>query len=133
MAANTAIKLLKEKTVTTQINTDVRDDFFIALKYGKRNGKKGPSTGITLGRHWVFEWIFRSAWGRFTTGLATADWSKPQTAQYLYNDPDWTSMNFGVRIAIGRCLRFFVNHEMLPLKVINPHSTGTKLYMPINL
>ena len=119
--------------MTTQIITGVRDDLFLALRYAKRSGKKGPSTGLTLGRHWVFQWIFRSAWGRFTTGLATADWTRPQTAKSLYNDPDWASMNFGVRIAIGRCLRFFVKHAMLPLQVINPYSTGTKRYMPIDL
>lgn len=114
-----------------QLTTSVRHDLFMTVSFAKRSGKKGPSTGLDLGRHWVLEWLFRSAWARFCSGLATADWSRPQTAESLFNDPNWNSMKFGVRIAIGRCLRFFVNHGMLPLKVINPYSTGTKRYMPL--
>ena len=117
--------------MTTQINTGVRDDLFLGLKYAKRNTKRGPGTGLTFGRHWIFKWQICTAWERIRAGLATADWSRPQTAQSLYNDPDWPQMNFGLRIAIGRCLRFFVNHAMLPLRVINPYSTGTKRYMPL--
>lgn len=119
--------------MTTKIMNGVRDDLFVALGYAKRNCKTGPSSGLDLGHHWVFEAQIRTAWTRICAGLASADWSKPQSAKALYNDLGWTSLKCGVRIAIGRCLRFFVNHEMLPLKVINPHSTGTKLYMPINL
>ncbi len=118
--------------MSPEITTLIRDDLFKAMRYSKRSVKNGPGTGLDLGRHWVFEEQFRAAWARLCAGLATADWSKPQTARSLYNDPDWESMKFGVRIAIGRCLRFFVKREMLPLKVINPQATGTKLYMPIN-
>lgn len=117
--------------MNTQLTANVRHDLFMALRFAKRSGKKGPSTGLDLGRHWVFEGQIRTAWERIRAGLATADWSRPQTAESLFNDPNWKSMKFGVRIAIGRCLRFFVNHGMLPLKVINPYSTGTKQYMPL--
>jgi hypothetical protein len=113
--------------------TGVRDDLYMSLKFAKRITKKGPSTGLDLGRHWVYEGQIQTAWKRICAGLASADWNRPQSAKALYNDPRWDSMNFGVRIAIGRCLRFFVNHGMLPLQVINPTATGTKLYMPINL
>jgi hypothetical protein len=121
------------KKMTTQIINDVRDDLFMALKYAKRDTKYGPSTGLDLGHHFVFDGQIRTAWVRICARLASADWTKPQSARALYNDPCWESKSFGARIAIGRCLRFFVNHGMLPLQVINPQATGTKLYMPINL
>jgi hypothetical protein len=122
-----------EKYMSTPNFTDVRDDLFLALKYAERDTKYGPSKGLDLGRHFVYDGQFQSAWKRICAGLASADWTKPQSARALYNDPCWESKSFGARIAIGRCLRFFVNHGMLPLQVINPQATGTKLYMPINL
>jgi hypothetical protein len=117
----------------TQISTGVRDDLFESLKYDKPNCKKGQVSGRYLSRHFVFEWQFRTSWEKICAGLTTVDWSKPQTAKSLYNYPGWNSMKFGMRIAIGRCLRFFVNQGMLPLRVINPNATGTKRYLPINL
>jgi len=122
-----------EKYMTTPNTTDVRDDLFMALKYAKRDTKYGPSRGLDLGHHFVFDGQIRSSWESIRAALATADWTKPQSAKSLYNDPSWESKTFGARIAIGRCLRFFVNHGMVPLKVINPQATGTKLYMPISL
>jgi len=50
------------------------------------------------------------------------------TARTLYDDPDWSELRFGRRIAIGRCIRLFADREMLPIRVVNPKATGTKKY-----
>lgn len=114
------------------IPTGIRADRFEAIQYEKTTGPKGSSVGKRLGCAWVFRHIFQATWDRICNSSATADWSKHQTAKSLYDDPNWCSLGFGHRIAIGRCLRHFVNNGMLPLQVINPQSTGTKYYSPIH-
>lgn len=111
----------------------IRADRFNAIKYEAFHGPRGTGVGKRLGSPWVFQWIFKRAWAHFSKNIATTDWSKKQTAKLLYNDPeDWGAMKHGVRHAIGRCLRYFVNQGMLPLYVVNPKSKGTKFYALIN-
>ena len=111
----------------------IRADRFNAIHYETFNGPSGTRIGKRLGLPLVFEWIFKKAWAHFSKNIATADWSKKQTAKLLYDDPeDWGSMKHGVRHAIGRCLRHFVTQEMLPLYVVNPRSKGTKFYALID-
>jgi hypothetical protein len=53
------------------------------------------------------------------------------TAQTLYDDPEWSRLRFGRRIAIGRCIRLFADRKMLPIRVMNPKAKGTKKYKHI--
>lgn len=84
--------------------------------------------GKKLSRHWVFKDLFVECWANFQASITTVDWTKKQTAQSLFNVPNWKKMKFGIRIAIGRVLRFFVKSGWLPLVVLNPKATGTKYY-----
>lgn len=113
----------------SDIAAGIRHALFAAIKYEKRSGPNGPMVGKYLGRPWVFKWIFEKAWARMCAEIVTADWNKKQTTKSLYNDPDsWLDWKFGVRQAFGRCLRYFVDNKMLPLKVLNPLARGTKYY-----
>lgn len=104
------------------------NDISKRIEFEVRDGPRGPSVGKQMGYHWVFKNIFQTAWYRFCAAIESADWTKPQTAKSLFDDPNWVNMGFGFRIALGRCLRYFVNHAMLPLRVLNPDSSGTKKY-----
>ena len=84
--------------------------------------------GKRLGWHWIFKALFIKCWKQFQASMQTVDWTKKQTAQSLFNAPNWRNMKFGTRIAIGRVLRYFVNNCWLPLVVLNPRATGTKYY-----
>lgn len=121
----------KRKNMTSQ-KTDfaavIRADRFAVTKFETRQGKGGPMDGLQLGRNFVFKDIVETGWQTFRTAIEGADWTKPQTAKSLFNDPNWDRLSFGRRIAIGRCLRYFVDHEMLLLGLLNPESTGTKKY-----
>lgn len=116
-------------TEITNLAAGIRADRFETIKYQTSNGPRGPGVGKTLGRPWVFKWIFQEMWQRACNNIATADWSVKQSTKSLYNDADtWCDMKHGVRQAYGRCLRYFADHQMLPLHVINPKATGTKYY-----
>lgn len=99
------------------------------IEFEERDGPKGKSVGVTLGRHWIFRGIFARCGKRFASAVAAVDWSKPQTAKSLYGAENWSEFSIGYRIAVGRVLRFFVKLGWLPLKVINAKSTGTKKYV----
>jgi hypothetical protein len=114
------------------ITAGIQAERFEAMRFDTRNGPKGSSAGKRLGSQWIFKSVFLTSWQRICKGIKTADWSKPKSAKSLYNDVTWPNMGIGLRIAIGRCLRHFVDNEMLPLRVINPKSTGTKFYELVN-
>jgi len=119
------------KSETETNNTPgIRTDLFAAIKYESRKCKSGTVIGLELGGHFVFRWIFQEAWKHISAGIMTADRCKFHTAKSLFNDADaWAK--FGAN-AIGRCLRYFVDHRMLPLSVVNPNETGSKLYALTN-
>ena len=118
----------------TDITLGIRQDRFDAMKFESFVGRKGSGVGKRLGHHWVFSWQFQTTWEKVCKGISAADWTKKQTAKSLFNDPEiWSAMKHGIRHAIGRCLRYFVDNGMLPLYVINPKSTGTKYYAPLGL
>lgn len=115
-------------TQETDLTAGIRADLFAATKYETRQGKRGSMVGLQLSSHFVSKEIFETAWQTFRAAIGGADWSKQQTAKSLFNDPSWDRLSFGRRIAIGRCLRYFVDQEFLPLRLLNPESTGTKKY-----
>ncbi|MBK8106505.1 MAG: hypothetical protein IPK42_13345 [Betaproteobacteria bacterium] len=104
---------------------------FEGLQYSVRHGLRGPSVGIQIGRHWIFKWIVEEAFKRARQTLSTSTPGAMHTAQTLYDDPEWSRLRFGRRIAIGRCIRLFADRKMLPIQVTNPKAKGTKKYMHI--
>ena len=115
------------------ITAGIRADRFDVIKYEKRPGKKGAVIGMQFGAHFVFKWIFEDAWKNISTGIATADRYKFHTVESLFNNPEvWDGYaTKGIHIAIGRCLKYFVENKMLPLFCVNPHASSNKLYMVI--
>ena len=109
--------------------TDPKAGQLEGIQYSVRHGKRGPSVGIQIGRHWVFKWIVEEAFRRARETLSTSEPGALYTAKALYDDPAWSELSFGRRIAIGRCIRLFADRKMLPIRVINPNAKGTKKYM----
>jgi hypothetical protein len=98
------------------------------MKFDASYWRGAVCEGKRLGWHWIYKALFVKGWTQFKASIATVDWSKKQTAQSLFNVPNWRNMKFGTRIAIGRVLRYFVDNGWLPLVVLNPKATGTKYY-----
>lgn len=101
------------------------------IGFEARHGRNGPCVGMQLGWHFVFKSIFEQAWRRISASIANADKSQLHTAQSLFRHENWRNLSFGYRIAIGRCLRYFVKLGWLPLMIANPNSTGTKKYLVV--
>ena len=121
----------KETTIPSEIDISarIRTDRFEAIKYEKRSGKNGTVIGMQLSAHFVFERIFQDTWKHISVSVVTANRCKFHTAKSLFNDPEvWDGYDKGIHIAIGRCLKYFVENNMLPLHCVNPHISGAKLY-----
>ena len=119
--------------MSTTINNKsrIRQDLLDAIKYENRQGKHGDAIGKQLGAHFVFKWIFQDTWRRVAASIDTANKCKFHTAESLFNDATaWAEYHKPIRIAIGRCLAYFVENEMLPLFCVNPHASN-KQYMVI--
>jgi hypothetical protein len=118
----------------SDITTGIRHDLFADIQYERSMSKKGLAIGKRLGRPWVFQWIFNAAWKHFSAAIANADWRVKQCSKSLFGDAaEWGDFKFGIRQAFGRCLRYFVDQGMLPLRLVNPNATGTKFYTLISV
>lgn len=130
------LEKLSETEAETELETataGIRHDFFSAIQYQKRKGRKGTVIGMQLGAHFVFRWVFQDAWKHISASIMTANRCDFHTAKSLFNDAEaWAGLETKEAIAIGRCLRYFVDSKMLPLFCMNPHATGTKFYMVID-
>ena len=86
---------------------------------------------LTSGRYWVPKSDVLLAWKHFSNAVLPVDDQTQVDAQMLFGEPEavWKAMKVGKRIALGRCLKYFVDHEMLPLKVANPGKRGKKKYV----
>jgi hypothetical protein len=118
---------------TTNIDVDIaagiRHDLFQAIEFESRPGDGGTMTGLQLDAHFVFKWIVQTAWNHFCASIPTASRCKFYTCEALFNDKtEWASYERGIHIAIGRCLMFFCEQEMLPVECGNPHATYKKVY-----
>ena len=116
------------------ITAGIRADRFEVIKFEKRLVKKSAMIGMQLGAHFVFRWIFEDAWKHISAGIATADRNKFHTVESLFNNPEvWDGyLTKGIHLAIGRCLKYFVENKMLPLFCVNPHASSNKLYMVLS-
>ena len=118
-------------TTNSNIADDIRHDLFAAIAYANRSGAKRAVTGIDLDGHFVFRWLVQEAWNHISASVMTASPYKFHTSEDLFNDPDrWAELEKPFRIAVGRCLAYFVRKKMLPLECANPWGNN-KLYTVI--
>lgn len=110
------------------MTTEILDN---RIRFTTRNGPKGLSVGLQIGRHWVSESYFRYVEKRVVDALPYLDKAKKYKAEDIINAPDWPDKKIGTRIAYGRCLSFYVDRGMVPLKLMNPDKKGPRLYCPI--
>jgi hypothetical protein len=100
----------------------------ITFSQRSRSGKSG--LGLVLpGGYWVLKIVFEVAWSAVRPRWSTLDWRVPQTAETLCSDQIWKPRTCGERIALGRCVKYFVTQEMLPLRVANPNKKGKRKYV----
>lgn len=105
---------------------------FENIPFTTRNGANGKMLGLRLnGRNWVPKDRCEQMWDRATEVLPLLDWSVPRTTSSFFETEQWKKLRAGQTQALGRCLRYFAEREMLPIYCINPEKSGTKRYAVI--
>lgn len=103
---------------------------FEDIDFQERSGSKAPGLGLLLpGNYWVHKSHFDEAWKLIHAANPALDWQGEQIAETLCADPDWKYRKCGIRIKLGRCVKYFVDQGMLPLKVANPGKKGKRKYI----
>lgn len=102
---------------------------FDNIKFETRTGRGRTSDGLYInGYNWVPKDRFIEMWEQAQEKLPLLDWSHPKITKAFFDLAVWKKIKLGRRIALGRCLRYFAEHQMLPIRCINPRQTGTKRY-----
>jgi len=106
---------------------------FVDIKYVERNTAYGKQFVLSMpGGYGVPKGTVNEAWKLIHQNWNFVDWSERQTAETMIGHDHWVSQSFGARLAMGRCIKFFIVHDMLPspLKVANPGKKGKRFYRP---
>ncbi len=106
---------------------------FIDIGYVERNSVYGQQFVLTMpGGYGVNKGTVQEAWKQVHKNWPNIDWSVKQTAETLIGGEYWRQRTFGACLAMGRCIRFFIAHDMLPkpLQVANPGKKGKRFYRP---
>jgi hypothetical protein len=96
--------------------------------YQQSGSKENSEYGLHLKGYWVQKIFFEEAWMQAQLNIPKLKWDKPQTVVAICGDKNWKSRKVGVRIRIGRCLKYFVGEGMLPLCIANPNKKGSRKY-----
>lgn len=105
---------------------------FSDINFYERSGAKTAGLGRHLpGGYWVQKAYFEITWRQVRAAIPALDWaSKPeQSAETLCGEAFWQAQKKGgPRLKLGRCVKYFVDHEMLALRVANPGKKGKRRY-----
>jgi hypothetical protein len=103
---------------------------FKDISFDERGRFANSGPGLLLpGGYWVSKKIVELAWSQVRARFSALDWKVQQTAESLLGETFWKPRKCGQRIALGRCVKYFVDHEMLPLRVANPKKKGKRKYV----
>ena len=113
---------------------------FEDLRYVERVDKYGKTLCLPLpGGFPVFKSTAELAWCCVHKNWANIDWTKRQSAETLIGIAVWQLQVDGAKRALGRCIRFFVKHDMLPLRLVlartrkgTRYKGGRRLYVLAN-
>ena len=92
---------------------------------------RGPGL-VMPGGYWVPKADFVLGWNQVRNGLPPVGSTCAYTTKEMCDDEFWQSIKIGKKLAIGRCVRFFVTNKMLPLKLTNPKKRGSRKYVRID-
>jgi hypothetical protein len=102
---------------------------FSEIQFTEHKWRYGTSLGFPIAGHWVAKSTLIDAWNHVCKGIPSADSRAEHTAKSMYGEGEWKNLPFGRQLALGRCVKFFVDKGMLPLKISNPTKKGTRKYV----
>jgi hypothetical protein len=113
---------------------------FEDLRYVERIDKYGKTLGLHMpGGFFVFAWTMSLAWACVNKNWPNIDWTRRQSAETLIGSDIWQAQVNGAKKALGRCIKCFAQHDMLPIRLVlartrsgKPYKGGKRLYVPAN-
>jgi hypothetical protein len=111
---------------------------FEDLRYVERTNKYGQTPCLIMpGGFPVFKSTMELAWASVHQNWANIDWSVKQPSKTMIGEEHWGEPEEkGFNQALGRAIRFFVKHDMLPLPLAlamtrrgKPYRGGRRLYV----
>lgn len=103
------------------------------IRYIERLDKQHKVIGCYMpGNFWVYRRTMENAWKNIHQNWHNVNWKVKQSAEELIGRDYWSQQPYGGRLALGRCVKFFITHDMLPisLKVANAGKKGKRQYRP---
>ena len=105
---------------------------FEDIEYEERMGRYGPYFGLYMpGRYWVGKKYIEAAWIQVNQGLPLPGCRDKHTARMMCGDEFWLKYEFPEQLKLGRCVKFYVVNEMLPLRLANKGKGGSRQYIRI--
>ena len=99
------------------------------IKFIEHGGRYGKKLGLFMpGRYWVGEPEIALTWIFATAHLNKIDWSEKVCTETFFTEGVWKDFSDHVKRCLGRSLKFFCKHEMLPIEVANPNKKGKRFY-----
>lgn len=110
---------------------------FEDLRYVDRTDKYDRTPCLIMpGGFPVFKSTMELAWTCVHGNWANIDWTMRQSAETMIGGGVWQTQVDGAKRALGRCIRFFVKHNMLSLRLVlartrkgKPYKGGKRLYV----
>lgn len=99
-----------------------------ALQQIKFERHPAGGLGCKVRGRWVMQHTLLEAWTLFWRGARALDPKRPKKARALVCASRWDELPRGGRIAMGRCFRYFSEHGVLPITLINPKKTSNLQY-----
>lgn len=99
------------------------------IKFDKHGGKFGNQLGLYMpGHYWVPKAEIELAWDIANAHLPDIDWTKRVYSETIFTTDIWEEFKKPTKLMLGRCLKYFSVHGMLPIEVANPGKKGKIFY-----
>lgn len=99
------------------------------IRFIEHGGLRGKQTGIFMpGHYWVPKDEIILAWEIANANLPELDWVEKASSETILNPEIWRQFSNSMKFRLGRCLKYFSEHGMLPIVVANPDKKGKRFY-----
>lgn len=102
---------------------------FDGIDFCESGRRDRPGLGLYVRGYWVGKTTMEMAWKQVAANLAALNLGEKQTAETLCGKAFWQEQNCSKRLSLGRCVKFLVDQEFIPLQVANPGKKGKRKYV----
>jgi hypothetical protein len=105
-------------------------DHFDDISFYSRAGFNAAHLGRYLpGGYWGLKEYFALAWSQAADAIDALEPGRRYAAEDLCGTGLWARLWLREALLLGRCVKFFVTHGLLPLIEANPDKKGKRMYV----